>query len=207
MKSYGKFVAGLIAAWFVLALTASAFHVFKNPENKIGLSVAIAALVPIVVFSIWVAASEGFRRFTLSLNPRALTFIQSWRVLGALFVILEAYRALPAVFALPAGYGDMTIGFTAPLVALWLAVARHRASFIGWQILGITDLVMAVALGTTAQWLSPQGPLMVPMTVLPLSLIPTFAVPLLLILHLISIAQAKSWNTASAEFGPAVALS
>ena len=31
------------------------------------------------------------------------------------------------------------------------------------------------------------------MTVLPLSLIPTFAVPLLLILHVICIAQARQW--------------
>ena len=48
---------------------------------------------------------------------------------------------------------------------------------------------------------------MVPMTVLPLSLIPTFAVPLLLILHLISIAQAKSWDAASAEVVLGAALS
>jgi hypothetical protein len=32
------------------------------------------------------------------------------------------------------------------------------------------------------------------MTVLPMSLIPTFAVPLLLILHLIAIAQARQWT-------------
>ena len=170
---------------------------FVNAPSSV--AVAIAATVPIVVFSIWVAASGGFRQFTLSLNPRALTFIQSWRVLGVVFVILEAYHVLPAVFALPAGYGDMTIGFTAPLAALLLAVPRRRASFIAWQLLGILDLVGAVGLGTTAGLLDPAGPPMVTMTVLPLSLIPTFAVPLLLILHLISIAQAKSWDAASAE--------
>jgi hypothetical protein len=32
------------------------------------------------------------------------------------------------------------------------------------------------------------------MTVLPLSLIPTFAVPLLFILHVICIAQARRWS-------------
>ena len=207
MKSYGKLVAALVAGWFVFAVTASALHLFKNPQNRIGVAVAIAATVPIIVFSIWVAVSGGFRQFTLSLNPRALTFIQSWRVLGAVFVILEAYHVLPAVFALPAGYGDMTIGFTAPLAALLLALPRRRASFIAWQLLGILDLVGAVGLGTTAGLLDPAGPAMVPMTVLPLSLIPTFAVPLLLILHLISIAQAKSWNAASTEVALGAALS
>ena len=37
------------------------------------------------------------------------------------------------------------------------------------------------------------------MTMLPLSLIPTFAVPLLLMVHIILIAQATSWQTQSAN--------
>ena len=36
-----------------------------------------------------------------------------------------------------------------------------------------------------------------PMTVLPLSLIPTFFVPLFVMLHMICIAQAWSWKSAS----------
>jgi hypothetical protein len=35
------------------------------------------------------------------------------------------------------------------------------------------------------------------MTVLPLSLIPTFLVPLFMMLHVICIAQARAWKTAS----------
>src|SRR5215472_15707695 len=96
MKSYGKLVAALLAGWFVFAVTASAFHVFKNPQNRIGVAVAIVETIPIIVSSIWMTASGRFRQFTLSLNPRALTFIQSWRVLGVVFVILEAYHVLPA---------------------------------------------------------------------------------------------------------------
>jgi len=38
---------------------------------------------------------------------------------------------------------------------------------------------------------------MVAMTVLPLSLVPTFLVPLFVIFHLICIAQARTWNVAS----------
>ena len=62
-----------------------------------------------------------------------------------------------------------------------------------WQALGITDLVMAVSLGTLAGVIDPHGIPTSPLTVLPLSLIPTFAVPLLLILHVICIAQAMRW--------------
>jgi hypothetical protein len=40
---------------------------------------------------------------------------------------------------------------------------------------------------------------MAAMTVLPLSLIPTFLVPLYLILHVICIAQARGWRSVSRE--------
>ncbi len=65
-----------------------------------------------------------------------------------------------------------------------------------WQVLGISDLAMAVTLGTLARVISPQGIPTSAMTVLPLSLIPTFTVPLLLILHVISIAQARAGRRA-----------
>jgi hypothetical protein len=196
MKSYGKLTGALIAGWFGVALVGAALNVFKNAADRIGVAVAIAALTPIVVFSVWFAASESFRQFVLSLNPRVLTSLQAWRIIGFVFVLLEAHRMLPGVFAYPAGYGDMFIGATAGFAAWKLADANHRGSFILWQVLGITDLITAVSLGTTAQWLEPHGATMVPMTVLPLSLVPTFLVPLFFILHVICIAQARNWKPA-----------
>jgi len=197
MNKYGKISAGLLVVWFVSVLSASALDLFKNGSGRFGLGVAVASLTPMVVFSLWFAGTEEFRRFTLSLNPRILTSIQSWRILGFTFVLLEARNVLPSVFAWPAGYGDMTIGATAAFVAWKLADPGHRGSFILWQMLGILDLVTAVSLGTTAGLLVPHGPSMVAMTVLPLSLIPTFLVPLFLMLHVICIAQARSWKAAS----------
>jgi hypothetical protein len=192
--NYKKLTTGIIVAWFIFALSASALHLFQNNANRIGLAVAIAAAAPIIVFSLWYAASAGFRQFALSLDPRSLTSAQAGRILGFTFVLLEVRGILPAVFAWPAGYGDMAIGATAGFVAWKLSDPAHRNSFIVWQLLGILDLVNAVGVGTTAFLLSPQGPPMVPMTVLPLSLIPTFLVPLFFIFHVISIAQARTWK-------------
>ena len=197
MKRYGKLTAGLIAGWFIFALSASALHLFENNSQRVGIAVAIAATIPLVVFALWFAASESFRQFALSLNPRILTGVQVWRIIGFIFVLLQARNLLPAIFALPAGYGDMFIGATATLVAWQLASPSHRNSFILWQLLGITDLVTAVSLGTTARLLDPSGPSMLPLTVLPLSLVPTFLVPLFMIFHVICIAQARKWETAS----------
>ena len=197
MSKYGKITAGLLLVWFVAVFSASAGHLFKNQSAQFGLGVAVAALVPMIVFSLWFTVSEGFRNFALSLNPRTLTSVQVWRILGFTFLLLEARNVLPSVFALPAGYGDMFIGVTAGFAAWKLAEPAHRGSFLFWQALGILDLISAVSLGTTARLLDPHGPSMVAMTVLPLSLIPTFLVPLFLMLHVICIAQARNWKTAS----------
>ena len=197
MSTYGKITAGLLAVWLVAVFWASAAHLFLNPLAQFGVGVAVAAAVPLIVFSLWFAASEGFRNFALSLNPRILTSVQVWRIVGFTFLLLQARNVLPAVFALPAGYGDMFIGVTAGFAAWKLAEPAHRGTFIFWQALGILDLVMAVGLGTTARLLDPHGASMEAMTVLPLSLIPTFFVPLFMMLHVICIAQARNWKAGS----------
>ncbi len=193
MRSYGKLTAGLLAAWFLFTLIGSAKGLFNNAVGGVGVAVGVAAFAPFLSFLLWFGTSRNFRQFALSLNPRTLTLTHIFRLIGFTFVLLEAKNLLPAVFALPAGYGDMAIGATATLVAWKLTEPNHRGSFIFWQLLGIADLVTAVSLGTTARVINPDGVSTVLMTVLPLSLIPTFFVPLFLMSHVISIAQARKW--------------
>ena len=195
MKAYAKLVAVVLVAWFAFALIAGALGFFQNQGNRIGAAVGIAAGVPLVLFAVCFAASDSFRKFALGLNARTLTFAQSGRMIGVTFVILQARGVLPAIFAWPAGYGDIFIGATAALVAAKLYGPSHRGSFSFWQGLGILDLVTAVGLGTTAGLIQPHSVPMAPMTVLPLSLIPTFLVPLYFIFHVICIAQARDWTS------------
>ena len=101
------------------------------------------------------------------------------------------------MFAEPAGWGDFLIGVTAPFVALYWGDPGTRRRSSPWNILGVLDLVNAVALGVLSS--TAVGALRLSVstdaiTVLPLSLIPTFAVPLLLIVHFILIAQATGWE-------------
>src|SRR5437667_11378958 len=108
----------------------------------------LIVLLPVLLFALWFAASPEFRRFALSLNVRTLTIVQSWRIGGFVFLILYARGMLPAVFALPAGWGDIAIGATAPFVALYLTrEACRKKSFIAF---GILDLVIAVSMGVLA---------------------------------------------------------
>jgi hypothetical protein len=191
--NYKKLTAGLIAAWFAASLGASALHLLQRQQpGQPPIPLLIAVLTPLAAFSIWYASSRPFREFVLSLNPRTLTLVQSERIGGLVFLAMYTYNILPGIFALPAGWGDIAIGVTAYLAATRLVPHRRRA-FIAWQLLGILDLVVAVSMGGAANFIDPHGISTAPMTMLPLSLIPGFAVPLFVILHIICIAQARRW--------------
>ena len=202
---YGRLTAALLIFWLALSITASKLLIFHagskyavHPPIPLGLAV----LLPITFFLVWFTASRRFRQFALSLNPTALTIAQTWRIGGITFVTLQVFHILPGVFAQPAGWGDFFIGLTAPFVAFYLARPGHKNAFIAWNIAGILDLVNAITVGvlaSTAVGILRPSVSTDAMTMLPLSLIPTFAVPLLLMVHIILIAQATSWPPQSAN--------
>ena len=193
MSKYAKLSAGLLAAWLIFALSSSALGLYVAPANTPPIALGLAVVTPVVLFLLWFASSAGFRQFILSPSPRTVTLVQSVRVAGIVFLALGTYKILPAYFALSAGWGDIIIGATAPIAALWLANPAHSKGFIFWQFLGIADLVNALTLGTLSGFIDPHGISTAPMAVLPMSYITTFAVPVFLILHIISIAQARRW--------------
>ena len=95
---------------------------------------------------------------------------------------------LPALFALPAGLGDIAAGIAAPLVALRLAHGTGRRAALWFNAFGMTDLINALTLGALTGYalinVTPSG---APISELPLALIPTAAVPLLFALHITSV--------------------
>jgi hypothetical protein len=153
-----------------------------------------------MIFVIGWFGSARLRRFIASLDVRALTFTQIGRILGGSFLIVYAVGSLPGTFALPAGWGDVFIGLTAPLLA-WLLVTKTRLGLsvlVLWNVLGLLDLIMAIGLGilTSQSTLGILSGTMASLTTIvvtttPLSLIPTFLVPFYFILHLITLAQVR----------------
>jgi hypothetical protein len=125
-------------------------------------------------------------------TPALLAATQFFRIEGFAFLALLAMDRLPPAFALPAGIGDVLVGLLAPLVAyaLWKRPQR-RALGVAFNILGMADLMVAVSLGV----LLAPGPLQTIITqpttqimlLLPMALIPTFAVPLAIVLHIASL--------------------
>jgi hypothetical protein len=150
-----------------------------------------------VLFFLLLRFSQSFRDFVLSLDLRLIAGMQAWRWAGLGFLFLYARNVLPAVFALPAGLGDMAIGVTAPWIILKLVrEPRYAASgtFIRWNILGMLDLLIAVSIGTVSALFATGAPGEIstaPMATLPLLLIPAFFVPFFLMLHTAALMQSR----------------
>lgn len=187
-RSYGAVALVLVVVWLGAVVYAAAAGMF-GPGR---IPPPAATAVPLIAFALWAGLSHSFRQYVLSLNVRTLTFLQAWRVIGFGFVVGGAYQILPNAFARPAGWGDVLVGFTAPLAALYLARPDRTRAFVSWQLLGMLDLVIAMTTGvlaTTGVLPVAAGLTTRELTVLPFSVIPTFGVPLVLILHIICLWQ------------------
>jgi hypothetical protein len=190
-------VAIALAVWFLLVASLGAAGAFVGPPGRPPLPMAIGVAAPLVVFFAWLRFSQFFRDFVLALDLRLVAAMQAWRWAGLGFLSLYAHNVLPAVFALPAGLGDMAIGVTAPWIVLALVrqpAFAARGAFIRWNLLGILDLVIALSIGTLSAFFATGAPGEIsasPMATLPLVLVPAFLVPLFLMLHTAALMQSR----------------
>jgi hypothetical protein len=121
-----------------------------------------------------------------------LVAVQTYRILGVVFLLGMTQGIFEPAFAIPAGVGDILVGVTAIPVAifLWRGYSWSKNTAVVWSVLGITDLVYAVTLGAIIYpdfTTSPFG-------TFPWILIPTVAVPLSLALHGITLYRLRKWG-------------
>jgi hypothetical protein len=187
----------VLSVWLVFVLVLGVQGAFVVPAGTTPYRIAIGVVAPILAFlaALWV--SSAFRNSVMAADLPLLTAVQAWRFAGFGFLALFAYGVLPGSFAWPAGLGDMTIGLTAPWVALALARRPAFAAsrlFVIWNLLGMLDLINAVGTATINQLLETgaAGEVTVaPMAQLPLLLVPAYLVPLFFIGHLTALFQAR----------------
>jgi len=188
-------LAGVV--WFAAILTLSLRGTLEAEPDSPPVRLLVSASLPVLSFLFLYRASGAFRRWVLAFDPRLLVAMQSWRVLGGMFLVLMAHGILPGFFAWPAGLGDVAIGIAAPFVLL--AMLRdpgfvRRKRFLVWNLLGLLDFVVAIGAGTLSSGILPElsGALTAaPMNAWPLSMIPGFLVPLFAMMHLAAIIQAR----------------
>jgi hypothetical protein len=138
----------LMLVWVVGAVILSLEGVFEaDPTARIpNLS---GAFLPLAGgFIVW-TASRSFRQTVRAMPADWMIRIQFYRALGFIYVVGWRLGSMPAPYAIPAGFGDLVVGFSALWVARMVRLQRPgaRAAAIGWNIFGLTDVVTASGSG------------------------------------------------------------
>jgi len=188
-------VAVPLVAWFVIVWDAAIAGRFQQRAGALPL-VPFVIVLPVLVGLLTLTRSRRIAQTIDAASPSWLIGIQAYRVIGGNFLVLWGYGVLPGSFALPAGIGDVLVGVLAVPVALYVASRSRgeRAAAVAWNLLGIVDLLTAVTLGTLMTAGRAQGAATgVPnlLSAYPTVMTPTFAVPLSLILHGLSLWQTR----------------
>jgi hypothetical protein len=124
-----------------------------------------------------------------------LIALQLYRIFGSQWLVYWLRGVLPGLWALPAGTGDVLTGLFAVPAAIALATGttKGRKGAILWNIFGLADLAVAIALGMTMspgpfQLFVTDGPSMA-IDTFPNVLTPAFVVPSSILLHALSLRQ------------------
>ena len=198
--------SALLLGWLAVTVILGALGVYHVGSNEIP-TIQYGILLPILAGALLIWRSETAKRVVAAVPQSWLVGVQLYRALGVIFLILYATGKLPALFAWPAGIGDIAVGLLAPIVGVAYARAPHNAATLvaGWNVFGILDLVIAVGTGfaTAPSLLQPieVQPTSDLMTVLPMVLIPVYLVPLSIVLHLASLAKLRCEVVAGNRFG------
>ena len=184
-------MAGLLILWFAAAYVLGTGHYMANDQQSFLAPIILSVALPVAIFLAAYGLWQPFRAFVLSQDIRTLTMLQGWRVIGFGFLLLYFFDVLPGIFAWPARLGDVTIGLMAPILVLRLnrdPDAAPSSGLIWFHLAGMLDFLVAAG---TAMLASGAFPVLIPsgltsaqMDVWPISLFPSFIVPVFINLHL-----------------------
>ncbi|HEX3035843.1 MAG TPA: hypothetical protein VHT73_12080 [Thermodesulfobacteriota bacterium] len=168
--------------WFLLALLIGASGLLASIPPPFQ-QAFLFSLVIVLLLLFW--RSFLFREWLLSVDIRVLVLIHLSRFVGIYFLVLYSRGDLPYAFAVPGGWGDIAVAATAIPVSLFLqnegAISR-RILFL-WNVFGLVDILLVIATASRLAMANPES--MVALTRLPLSLLPTFLVPIIVFTHII----------------------
>ena len=175
-------VLAAIIVWYALAIFAggSGFTLRMVPPLP---QIVLFGLVVLLLLLYWL--SQSFRKWVLSVNIKLLVAVHLTRFVGFYFLFLYSRGQLPYDFAVLGGWGDIIVA-TAALLVILLATLVGKSGWIiclVWNLIGLVDILFVIATAARLTIADPQS--MSELLKLPLSLLPTFLVPILIFTHII----------------------
>jgi hypothetical protein len=189
-------LAAVAGTWIGFAASVAGAGGLANPA-----AIPILFVTPIATVVALASFSPAVRESLLAIPMPVLVGLNAIRILGAFFLVLAAAGRLGGPFPQSAGWGDIITGIFAIPLALAAARGSPNRRLIGaWNLFGMLDLIVAVALGTMSANGSPLRIILAgagsgAVYSLPWSLIPTVLVPFFLIVHGIIFAQLRARMT------------
>jgi hypothetical protein len=168
-------------AWLIVAIVVGNYRLLQRLPMP-GVQAVLFGLTGIVLFLYF--RLHGLRTWIDQLDLRALVFLHVTRFVGIYFLVLYQRGELPYEFAVPGGWGDIVVAVLAlGVVFAPLDVNLRRRAITIWNVIGFVDIMMVVITAGRIGFATPWR--MLALTVLPLSLLPTFLVPLIIATHVI----------------------
>lgn len=198
LRSTMRLISGIVGIWFLSAFIGGMMGIFYQPGVP-PFSVGLFVLVPLAGFTLAYVVSRRFRTAVDGIPLWLITIAHTWRFVGLGFVIGALMHVLPPQFGYPEGLGDIAAA------ALCLPLARAlrdkgpsptlRKAFIAWNVFGLVDLLSAISLGilySPSLWGVLRTDLSTAiMTAFPVNMIPTFFVPLFILLHMLALKRSN----------------
>jgi hypothetical protein len=183
-----------VTLWAALAWTAAINGVFRTGVSPLPL-LPLAIFLPVIIGTPLLLLSKRVGQLLDVMPTTWLVALQIYRAFGSQWLVYWLLGLLPGLWALPAGTGDVLTGLFAVPVAIALATGAtegRRAAML-WNIFGIADLVVAIALGMIIspgpfQLIVSNGP-SIGLDGYPNVLTPGFVVPGSILLHALSLRQ------------------
>ena len=181
--------AAFMAVWYAVAATLAADGALQTTLGGVPTIVfALAVPIALALGAVWLIGPVRQAFGLTEIQPLLIT-MQSYRVAGLGFFALMVLGQIPAIFAIPAGLGDLVIGLTA-FSAASAAREGHVSRALWWNLLGLVDLAVALTLGVGSGpsrfGFIPTTPRSTLFALAPFAVVPSFIVPLDIVLHLLS---------------------
>lgn len=166
---------------------------------------AQAILLGLTAFLLLLYFGAGpVRRWVDGLELRSLVLLHLTRFVGIYFLVLHHRGELPRQFAVPAGIGDIVVAaMVLPVAFAPLDVRGRLRAITIWNVVGLIDMLLVIATITRLNLTDPAQ--LQPFTQLPLSLLPTFLVPLILASHVVIYVRTARERAALETRGPSMA--
>ena len=175
-------VSAIALIWLIVAFAVGASGSLASFTPQLP-QLILFGLVLILILAFWFWA--GFRDWCLGVDINVFLLFNLVRFVGVYFLILYAQGRLPYDFAVLGGWGDIVIAAFAALLILFITVSGKTGWWVYfiWNLLGMADILFVVVTAGRLALANPRS--MGELLNLPLSLLPTFIVPVIIYIHII----------------------